>query len=231
MNTFTHIESLKHSFSVAKLDAFRKPQSDDLDTISQYIWNISICESFYPLLHNLEVSFRNGMNLAISNQLKNNDWILNQTAFLGTKSQNEINKAVGELTKNRKTITANRIVAEMTFGFWTQLLSNQYQTVFWNKRTFYNDVFQKLPRKLHNRQFLADRFHNIRKFRNRIFHHERILHKNLPKMHDEILDTIGLINPTLQKTTLLLDRFSVVYSNDYFDKIKSKLKLIIHENP
>ncbi len=227
MKNFTKIDSLKISFSEAKLDAFRGNKTNDLDVIAEYIWHTSICESFYPLLHNLEVGFRNGMNRAISNKFNNNSWIQNQTNFLGNKSQNEIRKATQELNRFNKPVTSNRLVAEMTFGFWTQLLSTQYQTVFWNKRSFYDDVFQKLPVKLRKRQFLADRFHNIRKFRNRVFHHERVLHNNLTKMHDEILDTIGLINPTLKKTTKLLDRFPEIYSSQYSDTIKSKIKSIV----
>ena len=49
----------------------------------------------------------------------------------------------------------------------------------------------------------------LRELRNRVFHHERILHwKDLDVRHAAMLETIGWISPELEELTLKLDRFT-----------------------
>jgi len=56
---------------------------------------------------------------------------------------------------------------------------------------------------------LAARWQKIRDLRNRVFHHERILHwRDLEAQHWQILQLIGWINPELEALTRMLDRFS-----------------------
>lgn len=67
---------------------------------------------------------------------------------------------------------------------------------------------------------------------NRVFHHERIAHwPDLPQRHEQILETVGWINPELKKLLSVMDRFprtyrvgsaalgcelaQVLYENDY----------------
>ncbi len=216
-------DDLKTYFSFKKFSACSLPNTDDLETVTRYVWNITLCESFYPLLQNLEIGFRNGMNRAITNYFSDDLWLVNHLTKLSSFDKASILKAQAELTKQQKPLEAGRLIAELHFGFWTGLLTRRYEQVFWNKPKIYADAFPNLPLKIRNRNFLTNRFHQIRLFRNRVFHHERILHQNLPAVHNSILDTIGFFSRNALKTTKIIDRFPIVFSKDYFDKLKNDL--------
>jgi len=70
-------------------------------------------------------------------------------------------------------------------------------------------VFPKLVKSLHNRKIIKDRLERIRQLRNRVFHHERIIHReDLASQHGTIIETLGGISPELSEMALKLDRFA-----------------------
>ena len=72
-------------------------------------------------------------------------------------------------------------------------------------------VFAHMPKSLHKRKVRTKDLEDIRGLRNRVFHHERIVHwRDLDAQHDLILNVIGWINPELQKVTATMDRFQTV---------------------
>lgn len=63
-----------------------------------------------------------------------------------------------------------------------------------------------------NQKYQEMRWDGIRRLRNRIFHHERIIHWNdLPQQHKDLIETIGWISPDLEDMSLQLDRFAGVH--------------------
>ena len=61
--------------------------------------------------------------------------------------------------------------------------------------------------------------------RNRVFHHEPIWHRaNLAKQHDEILETIAWINPSMAGLVRITDSFPETYSlgiSSYEDRLSA----------
>ena len=58
---------------------------------------------------------------------------------------------------------------------------------------------------------LDGRLNSIRELRNRVFHHERIIHwKDLDAQHAGILQLIGWISPELCDLALSLDRYAAI---------------------
>ena len=72
-------------------------------------------------------------------------------------------------------------------------------------------VFPHMPKSLLKRKDRKKDLEDIRGLRNRIFHHERIVHwLDLDAQHDLNLNVIGWISPELQKVTATMDRFQTV---------------------
>ena len=70
-------------------------------------------------------------------------------------------------------------------------------------------VFIHAPRRQRNMKTLDQRWKRIRDLRNRVFHHERILHWNdLDQQHAEILEAIHWISPELAELAKTLDRYT-----------------------
>lgn len=89
---------------------------------------------------------------------------------------------------NEMPLAANGdVVAELKFAFWVSLLGPQYDTTIWRSalyRGFLNGGGK--PRSL-----VHGRFNALRRFRNRVAHHEPIFSRNLTITHSEIIEAIG----------------------------------------
>lgn len=120
-------------------------------------------------------------------------------------------KARAALTLQRKPRDVHRIVAELTFGFWTSLLDRRYEQILWPP--LLKTAFPHMPRKQRTRANLSRRFHTVRQLRNRIFHHEPIAHwQDLAQQHAGILEAIAWIAPGAKDLVQAIDRFPEIHA-------------------
>lgn len=86
---------------------------------------MSLGEAAYPALHQLEIAFRNSFHGAISS-LYGPTWFTDADVLL-TEELTKVQEAQQRLVAERKDSTdAGRVVAELTFAFWTDLLSGPH---------------------------------------------------------------------------------------------------------
>ena len=83
------------------------------------------------------------------------------------------------LQKRRESTSREKIIAELSFGFWVNLFKKPY-----DKKLRIKDlkkVFPNLPskqEKLMNREVIYRELNHIRNFRNRVFHYEKVINKD-----------------------------------------------------
>ena len=119
-----------------------------------------------------------------------------------------------KIKRDKKQVTAGRIVAELNFGFCTSLLDSRYEQTLWPKIA--RTTFPHLSRKHRNRRRILFRLSRIRHLRNRVFHYEPVWHwKDLKQQHLELSTAIDWISPTVRRTVDVIDRFSEVYESGY----------------
>lgn len=86
-------------------------------------------------------------------------------------------------------------MAELTFGFWVGFFTRPHMTsglAYHLGKT----AFVHAPKHERDVPHLAARWQKVRDLRNRVFHHERILHwQDLEAQHHQILQLIGWISP------------------------------------
>ena len=112
--------------------------------------------------------------------------------------------AKSQLARDRKVPDPNRVVAELSFGFWTGLFGRAYEGRIWPR--LLRGVLPHMPRTVRVRSHAASRFHDLRHLRNRISHHEPIWKfRDLGRRYDAIVETIGWLEPAL--TSLIPDDF------------------------
>jgi hypothetical protein len=88
-----------------------------------------------------------------------------------------------------------RVVALLGLGFWCALTARHYDSCF--GVPCLKDAF---PHKRHMGRLEAQtRLDHIRDIRNRIAHHESVLHLDLAKEHQFVLETIGWMCPVTQR--------------------------------
>ncbi len=212
------------AISLKRLESYRQNGKDDLDTVSRCLWNVSLCEAFYPSLQLMEVGLRNAIHSALSFSYRTPLWF--KEPFLCQMCKEDVVQAENELSSEGKDpADPDHLVSSFRFGFWVRLFGKHYQVPLWNNKTFLIRTFPHAKATERTRSVLAERVDKIRRFRNRVFHHESILKYNLGKRHAEIVEFVGFVNPALSTTLGIIDRFPLVHSTAYFQQIETNLKI------
>ena len=141
----------------------------------EYKQNLYKSEKYYILLSILEISLRNSINNYFKDKISI-DWLDRDTLHQDTKQK--INEAKNKILYRKEYLTYDKIIAELPFGFWTSLFRKSYTNLIRIKDIKF--IFPNLPtkqNKLINRNILDKKLNHIRKFRNRVFHYEKIINK------------------------------------------------------
>ncbi len=198
-------ESLLKALSTSRLAPYH--HDDDggrqLTPYSRYLWNTALSESLYCVLQGLEVTLRNSIHDSITRSLNKDDWFED---ILAEPERTMLEDVKGRLKGQKKPLDMGQLVASSTFGFWVSLFNSRYENILWPQ--LLADIFPSMPKQIRKRRTISRRLNVIRGLRNRVFHYEPIWHwENLPKQHEEILETIAWINPIIAGLVRLTDRF------------------------
>ncbi len=207
-------EQLELSISKTRLDEYSRilKTQDKKIIFTYYILNSEIAKSLYIPLQNLEVALRNSIHNTLTAYYENEHWYDNDN-FLLPNELKKIYEAKSKIARAKKELTADRVISELSFGFWTSLFSKTYDQKIWNKYT--KQMFPYMLKKDRNRRVLSSKINTIRYFRNRIFHFEQIFDKqNLTQVHQDIFEIIKWLNPILYNITIELDEFNSVIKNE-----------------
>jgi hypothetical protein len=186
------------------------------DICARYLWNVALCESLYSSLNFLEVALRNAIHTAATSYFHRTDWfdtVMNQRGHpLWGKIQRRqlfvAKQSVAAIT-TRQT-NDDDVIAALPFGFWTGVFNQLYERPL--SVHIIKQVFPQMPRHERTPAQVQTRLDNIRKLRNRVFHHEPIWQRPLPAEQHEILTVLSYISPVLYHHAGMTSRFSAVWS-------------------
>ncbi|HEY4338034.1 MAG TPA: hypothetical protein VGM89_19120 [Puia sp.] len=145
-----------------------------LKTLSLYNANIRLSQAFLPVLSYFEVALRNRIDQHYQQAMGYSDWLLTAALTGGflTKSGciSSSEKILLAHAKLGVKYTHDKLVAELSFGFWRFMFAgNQYQA---GGNTLLA-IFPHLPARS-NQNFVYQKLKKINSIRNRIAHHEPI---------------------------------------------------------
>lgn len=228
----TYFDDVKGAISDPRLERYRPKDGTDQETVVNYFWNISLCEALYPSLNALEITLRNAIHQAATNSYGTEFWF-DQPEVLKQRQPGQVQAARYRLTERGRPHTAGRIIAELSFGFWTTLMSDPYHSPFWmpGKARLLKDAFPHMTNARRIRGDVHRRYDTQRYLRNRVFHFEPVwdgvdvpiqqttVTLNVVDMHDDAIEAIGWISPTTRDSILLIDHF-----DDTFRHGKARLE-------
>jgi hypothetical protein len=141
----------------------------------------------------------------------NNDF---DKAYRLYKLNIELSEAIQKLTKQHKVITADRIIAELNFGFWNRIFNRHYASLLWKPLRL---MFQNTPKHLRKRDTISEALYRIRKLRNRIYHYEPIFAnlEEIENQYKEMITFLSWLDKNLPQLLSDIDRF-----NDVLKKAK-----------
>ena len=209
MRTAATNHALEKSLSRQRLDKYLAATGGHLDdALALYERNTRLSQAFYSPLQAMEICLRNGLNdrLVVA---YGSDWHQNGRAPFERDAVNNILDAVKWLSQSNTPITLGAIVAELSFGFWVGILGPRYDATLW--RQALHSAFRENGSPMKRRR-VHSRFNALRRFRNRIAHHEPIFLQNLPGRHDETIEATSWLCAQTAAWALHHSRFSTVYN-------------------
>lgn len=185
------LKALERSFSTPRLTTyFAETHGNKQKAIELYCWNADISGALFNPLQGLEVTLRNVLHDSLSGKY-NDTWYDNPLLLLKQQSKDEIVKAKSKLLRMNMGLTPPSIVAELSFGFWVNLLERDYHNTLWTPLLY--KCFQGQPGQKRSKIF--DKLNHLRKLRNRIAHHEPIFKRHLSADYQSIIDAVRWICP------------------------------------
>ena len=151
----------------------------------EYKQNMYQSEKYYILLSIFEVSLRNSIDNYFKEKISSN-WLESEILHFDTKQR--IIESKNKIEQRKEILTHDKIISELSFGFWTSFFRKSYSNLIRIKDI--KHIFPNIPKrsqKFITRQILDKELNKIRKFRNRVFHYEKIINKiEYTNMKDDI---------------------------------------------
>lgn len=209
------LSELEPSISPARLQRYRPSNGDDLDTIVNYLWNVSLAESLFSSLNAVEIALRNGLHTTLAQHFGTPAWY-DRRGLLEQAQSFNVAQVKQRIQNYGDAVTPDRIVSELPFGFWVVILSRTYDARLWRGQNAASlkNAFLRIPRKNRQRQQIHQQYNEIRELRNRVFHYEPIYDDaRLQHRHAEIKRGLLWLNPRMVEALEWYDRFPEVYAH------------------
>ncbi|MBD5399545.1 MAG: hypothetical protein HDR57_02785 [Treponema sp.] len=112
-------EDFSSEITQERLSVYRADGCDDETALARYLYNIKLCKSLYSSLNMFEIALRNFVDKTLQNFTSTSNWF--EKLRLVRECTKSIESAKEKIQKRKKPITHNRVISELTLGFWTSL--------------------------------------------------------------------------------------------------------------
>jgi hypothetical protein len=192
-------------FADARLRPYLNACTQDKDrALRLYEWNTLVSSALWESLAYLEVCVRNTIDERMQHRQRrlgrHTHWLSDADGELGRNRANvsaskqpyrAIHDATRRIQKQGKEVTPNRIISELSFGFWHQMMSKQQRFLWPDLASGFSHMPSRAPDEL------VTKFEDLRDLRNKIGHHHKIFHLNVKEKFELIASVAGFIEPEL----------------------------------
>lgn len=193
------LDDLPRVFSEPRFATYLRVTANDRErALALYEWNLRISAAFVVPLQVCEVATRNGVAEAIV-KVHGENWPWSngfRRSLPRPKRERDYDPGRDLASVALHQPTAGKVVAELRFAFWERLFTVGQDQRLWEPH--FREVFPGAPDGLTIPEARAKAFDDlqaIRKFRNRIAHHEPIFTRTLHTDHRRIMEMIGWRSP------------------------------------
>lgn len=188
------IEQLKPVISEERLGTYLTAAGFDVDrALKLYVWNALIGEAFHLPIQAVEVGLRNRIGFAFAETFGPEWWKDDQFLTMLDDERRADLQLVRQRIRNRKlSPITGQIVAGLSFGFWVGMLHKRYNPLLWSKQL--RPAFPSLPLD-RSRASLAVMSGRVATLRNRIWHHEPIIKRDLSAEYGAVMTLLQWISP------------------------------------
>ena len=163
-----------------------------------YVWNGQLCSAYLEALSWVEIGLRNATAEQMC-ELRRHvdldaDWLDPTTEWFTPwfppGSIHKIKQARKRAQRGDQPLASGRVIAELTFGFWVQLYSRNYEASLWTPA-----LRHAFPAKM-ARSTTHGRLLELLGLRNRVAHHEPIFEQDHVENLERIVETLSWLDPS-----------------------------------
>jgi hypothetical protein len=181
---------------------------DEAAAVELYAWSARMAATCFEVVGHFEVLLRNTMDRALAAYYQEDKrripWFL-QSAVADTKIADAVVATrirLGESNRDHR----DQIIAGMTLGFWTGMFGPKYDQLW------VQCLHAGFPHSPGTRKYLTAPLEEIRKFRNRIAHHDSMARVDIPFEINRVHQVAQYIDPYAAAWLRSVDRTSSVYA-------------------
>lgn len=184
-----------------------RSDGDPEKALELYEWSARMSAAAFETVAHLEVMMRNSIDAALSDHYA--DAACGIPWFLRRPPMNDDTEASIDSVRQRlrplSRDTRNQIIAGLSFGFWSGMLGKRYEDLW---RACLRKAF---PHSAGDRKQVTAAVEAIRKFRNKIAHHDSMLNVDIPFEMRRIVEVAGFISTDAAAWLRAIDRSDDVY--------------------
>jgi len=180
--------------------------------VELYTLNTCLSESLYTPIQTLEIALRNRIHAVLSAEL-HECWYDEPRCPIGPRHAEQLAKPRNDLSAASNPDSPGRVVAALTFGYWTAFFNTDYEDLW---RRHLHRIAKQADGKSLARKDFSRVLTPIRLLRNRIAHHEPILEWNLPRHYANIIRLTEWLSPAAASWCRVHSRFEAVYPSGGF---------------
>ena len=204
----TEDERLEEALSLERFGRYLAwAGGDRARALELYALNTGLSEVLYTPLQMLEVALRNRIHSVLF-AARHPRWFEDEGFLAAPNQAGQVAEALIELARDKKEPTPRRVVAALTFSFWTAMFGTAYEDLW--QQDLHRIARREDGRNLRRKDFSGP-LTPIRILRNRIAHHEPILGWDLRKHHGAMLHLTGWLSPAAAAWCRSLDRFDEMH--------------------
>lgn len=195
--TAAEIAAIPYVISQPRFATYLRVQQNDIRAaLALYRWNVELSAAFFMPLQICEVAIRNAAAEAIERVHGSTwPWVVGFSRTLPiTRRGYDPSHDLRDVT--RKHTTTGQVIAELKFAFWEFMFTVGQDGRIWN--THLRAVLPHAPAGVAIaalRKDIHDDIEKIRRFRNRIAHHEPIFARDISVEYSRILKLIEWRSP------------------------------------
>lgn len=198
-----------------------KTAEDRLAAEFLYVANHKISEGLFPLISVLEVTLRNCVHTTMSSKYGTAEWWV-VAPLAGSHdfqpSLEKIRRAKQKIymrggAQSVAQVKAGQVVAEVSFGFWTDLFQEELSTLLWSDLLL---GIKHIPDDSRKRRKVGKPLQSLKVLRNRVMHHEPILFDQSASpdaLHQKGVELMSWIAPSMNVWLGKFDRFAEVWGS------------------
>lgn len=185
----------------------RVADDDRARALDLYEWSCRTASAAFEIVGHLEVLMRNALDRALAEHFRERavgiPWFLLPAP--GGESVAEQVETVRSRLRPRGQESRHQIVAGLSFGFWSGLLGSRYEEL-WR-----DAVRHAFPYSDGRRKQVSSAVERVRKFRNRLAHHDSMVNVDVPFEIRQVVELAGFIDPAAARWLEQCSRAMDVY--------------------